>query len=71
MRLMRLSTQSCRAVIARAIIRGAPHWFKLSIRIAFVDRFWLTAVSLRQSQTQEWNAERPREAFVRGLLGVC
>jgi len=52
MRLMRLSTQYCRAVIARAIIRGAPHWFKLAIRIAFVDRFWLAAVRFRPGLIQ-------------------
>ena len=38
-------------------------------RIAFVDRFWPTAVSFSDPELHEWNTEELREAFVWGFAG--
>ena len=38
-------------------------------RIAFVDRYWPTAVSFRDPELEEWGSEALREAFVWGFAG--
>lgn len=38
-------------------------------RIAFVDRHWLTAVTFRDPELDEWSSEALREAFVWGFTG--
>lgn len=38
-------------------------------RIAFVDRYWPTAVSFREPELEEWSSEALREAFVWGFAG--
>lgn len=38
-------------------------------RIAFVDRYWPTAVTFRDPELEEWSSEALREAFVWGFTG--
>jgi len=38
-------------------------------RIAFVDRFWPTAVSFSDPELEEWNTEELNEAYVWGFAG--
>lgn len=38
-------------------------------RIAFVDRYWPTAVTFRDPELEEWSSEALREAFVWGFMG--